>query len=210
MALITGTPLGVVNTMDALYVDTAPSLFFQDQNNTNPLNNPDADGFYWGLTGSATYPVYELGCYENFVLGGNMEINAIRCDTVGDKGVIQKLSYLEITFDLKTFFPLATFRHIIRGGAVTTTSGATEKMGIGQPNNNQFYRFYFPSVYDPDTGDYVLFHGHKGQFVDSWQISFGFGIQSVMGVTVRLYADTTLPAAQQFATVVRADPSAIT
>lgn len=209
MALVTGTPQGVVNTQDDLVVDTAPVIYFQQRDGVDLLNNPDGDGFFWGLTGTAARPVFELRCVDTVVWAGQYELNAIRCDTVGDTGAIQKMTSLDVTFNLKTLFPLATLRHILRAGAVTTTAGATEKMGIGQPNNNRFFRGYFPTVYDEETGDHLHMTLHKAQYVDSWQLAFGFGQPSAIGLTLRGFADTDRPAAQLFATVVRVDPSAV-
>ncbi len=208
MTLVTGTPLGNIDAQDDLYLETAPTIYFQD-NAATELNNPDADGFYWGLSGTSVLPVYQMGCYEDVRLAGNIEMSAIRCDTVGDKATIQKLNHIDLTFTLKTLMPLATLKHILRAGAVTTTPGATEKMGIGQPNNQQYYHVYFPTVYDETAGDYVAITGHKCQFVDSWQIAFAYGKPATLAVTLRMYADDTKPSAQQFATVIRADPSAI-
>jgi len=150
-----------------------------------------------------------MRCYDTVQWASNYELNAIRCDTTGDQGAIQKLNNLDFTFNLKTYFPLATLRHILRGGAVTTTVGATEKMGIGQPNNNRFYRVYFPIVYDEDAGDYMAVTVHKAQFVDTWTLAFNYGTPATVGLTLRGFADPNLPNAQLFATVIRADPSAI-
>lgn len=210
MALITGTPLGVINTQDDLYIDSAPNIYFQERcAGINPVNNPDSDGFYWGLTGTAACPIIELLCFDTVQWAAQYESNAVRCDTTGDTAQIQKLNSLDLTFNLKTFFPLSSLREILRGGPVTTTSGATEKMGIGQPNNNKFFRAYLPLVYDPDTGDYLSITMHKAQFVDTWTMAFTYGQQSTVGLTLRGFSDATLPAAQLFATIVRADPSAI-
>jgi hypothetical protein len=208
MALVTGTPLGNIDAQDDLYLETAPTVYFQDSGATE-LSNPDADGFYWGLSGTTARPVYQLGCYEDVRLAGNIEMTAIRCDTVGDKASIQKLNHVDLTFTLKTLLPLATLRHILRGGAVTTTPGATEKMGIGQPNNQVYFHVYFPTIYDETAGDYVAVTGHKAQFVDSWQIAFAYGRPATMGVTLRMYADDSKPSDQIFATIIRADPSAL-
>ena len=208
MALVTGTPLGTINAQDNLYIDTAPSLWFQDYL-ADPLNNPDADSFYWGMTGTTTYPAYEVECTEGVALVAEYESNAIRCDTTGDQGQIQKLNHIDVTFTLKTLLPLSTLTHILRGGAVTTTSGATEKFGIGQPNNNQSWRVYGAVVYDETAGDYINFTGHKMQFVDAWTISFAYGEPASLGVVMRCFADSTKPSAQSFMTVIRADPSAI-
>jgi hypothetical protein len=84
-------------------------------------------------------------------------------------------------------------------------------MGIGKINNNRFFHLYVPKVYDDDTGDYLIFHIHKAQFVDAWNIGMRSGDPwQVSGVKLRAYADDTKPANQVFATVVRLDPSAIT
>jgi hypothetical protein len=61
MALVTGTPLGTITTQEDLYIEGAPNIYFQDYL-ASPFNNPDGDGFYWGLSGTATYPVLEVGC----------------------------------------------------------------------------------------------------------------------------------------------------
>lgn len=208
MALVTGTPLGTINSQDDLYLDSAPSLWFQDAS-ADELNNPDGDGFYWGLTGTTTYPVYALECYEGVVLTASIEGTNIRCDTVGDKGQIQKLNAIDLTFTLKTLLPLDTLTRILRGGTVTTTSGATEKMGIGQPNNQQYWHVYGAIVYDETAGDYINFTGHRAQFVDAWTLTFAYGAPSTLAVTMRLFADSDKPSDQLFMTIVRADPSAI-
>jgi hypothetical protein len=208
MALVTGTPLGTINAQDDLYLDTAPSLWFQD-NDADPLNNPDGDGFYWGITGTTTYPAYALECYEGVSLVSSYEGTNIRCDTVGDKGQIQKLSYLDLTFTLKTMLPLDTLTHILRGGTVTTNAGATEKMGIGQPNNQQYWRVYGAVVYDETAGDYINFTAHRCQFVDAWTLTFAYGAPSTLSVTIRAFADSSKPRSQLFMTLVRADPSAV-
>lgn len=186
----------------------APNIYFQNWSGVNPLNNPDADGFYWGLSGTTANPVYQLGCYENVRLGENLTINEVRCDTVGSKSTIQKRNYLELQFNLKSMFPLSVLRHVMRGSATTTTAHV-EKMGIGQIDNNAFYRFYLPKVYDENTGDYVAFTIHKAQFVDATELQFTYGAPWMLSCRVRGYANDVLPAAQLFATVIRADPSAV-
>jgi len=208
MTLVTGTPLGTINTQDEIYLDTAPPIYFQDYS-AGLLNTPDGNGFYWGLSGTSTYPVFELGCIEGVQLNGSIEMNDIRCDTVGNKGTIQKLNNIDLVCNLKTFLPLSTFKHIIRGGAVTTGSGLSEQFGMGQPNNQQFYHVWLPSVYDEDAGDYLGITLFKVQFVDSWSIAFNYGQPSTVGIMLRAFADTTKPAAQLFGSFLRADASAI-
>lgn len=209
MALVTGTPLATIQAQDDIYIDRAPSLWFQDSR-ADPLNNPDGDNFYWGITGSATYDVYEIDCYDTVQLVDGRESNPVRCDTIGDKGTIQKRNAVDLTFNLKTFFPFETLTHIMNaGGAVTVTPGATEKFGIGQIDNNQFWRVYGALVYDENAGDYFCFTGHRCQFVDGWTIAFNWGSPSTIAIVVRCFADDDKPSGQEFMTLVRADPSAI-
>ena len=70
MALSTGTPgmpaTGIVS-QDEITLEGAPNIYFQDAT-TDPMYNPDCDGYYWNLTGSATYPIYQLGCYTDVSL----------------------------------------------------------------------------------------------------------------------------------------------
>ena len=208
MTLVTGTPLGVINAQDDLYIDTPPSLWFQDAT-ADLLNKPDSDGFHWGLTGTAALPVYEIDCTDTIVLTAQIDTNPIQCDTVGKKGDIQKITSIDLTFNLKTLLPFDTVSKVLRGGAVTTTSGATEKFGIGQPNNQQFWHLYGASVYDNVAGDYINFTGHRAQFVDSWALTFAFGAPASLAVVMRIFADDSKPSDQLFMTLVRADPSAI-
>jgi len=205
MTLITGTPGGTVNTMNDLFIQGAPSVYFQD-NRSTPLFNPDADGFYYGMSGTTPYPVYELGCYSDVSLGDNVEISNVRCDAVGDKDTVLRRNYLTLKFTLKSLMPLATLTKILNGGAVTAGSGL-EKMGLGVIDNSIKWRVYLPKVYDENTGDYVSITGHKCKFVGAWELNFPYSDQwNVSGLELRILADTTKPSAQQFATVIRADP----
>jgi len=209
MSLLTGTPLGQINAQENTTVEGAPWVYFQDAS-ANELKNPDADGFYWGLSGTVSYPVQELACYSDVRFGDDVEVNAVRCDHIGDKSVIQKRGHLVLSLTLKTLFPLSILRHIIRGSAVTVSGGDIEKMGIGTINNNLYYHVYLPVVYDSDTGDYVCITGHRCQFVNAWEINMAYGTPwTLTGVEIWMFADDTKPDAQKFATVIRADPSAI-
>lgn len=209
MALVTGTPIGTITSQDEIYVEGAPNIYFQD-NTATPLNNPDADGYYWGMSGTATYPVYQLSCYQDVALGEDLTINAVRCDTVGDKAAIQKRNYIELTLTLQTLFPLSVLRHVLNISVPDTGLTDLEKVGIGKVNNNRYYMVYLPKVYDEDNGDYVLIHLHKAQFVDAWSIGMTSGENwKVSGIRLRGYADDTKPSGQEFGVIVRADVSAI-
>jgi len=212
MALITGTPQGTIVASEELYVEGAPTLYFQNWTGVNVANaTPDGAGnfYYWGLSGTALNPVYQLGCYETVKLGENMTINSVRCDTVGDKSAIQKLNYLELSFMLKSMFPLSILSKVMNAGSATTTINHVEYMGIGQVNNSQYWRFYFPKVYDESTGDYVAFTLHKAQFVDAFELNFAYGAPWTIAIKVRAFANDVLPANQLFATVIRADPGSV-
>lgn len=208
MALITGTPVGNLDSQEEVYFEGAPNIYVQDYN-ASPLNNPDADTFYWGMSGTTTYPVFSIGCVQDVSLTEGMTMNAIRCDAVGDKGVIQRRDYIEFELTIASLFPLTTLRHLLNISTPTVGTG-TEKAGIGKINNNRFYMAYCPKVYDDDTGDYVLFHLHKAQFVDAWTINMNAGEPwTVSGLKLRAFADETKPANQLFGTIIRADASAL-
>lgn len=209
MSLVTGTPSGNLQSAEDLYLEGAPTIYIQDYN-ANEVNNPDADGFYWGLSGTTTYPVYEVGCLTDVSLTENLTVNDVLCDNVGVKSTIQQRNYLEFQFTVQSFFPLATLRYLIKGGAVTETA-PTQKFGMGSVNQNQYFHVYAPKVYDEDVGDYVVIHLHKAQFTNAftWNMPFG-STWNLTGLTLRAFADTTKPAAQHFATIMRADASVIT
>ena len=211
MALVTGAAIGNIVEQDSeILVEGAPWIYLQDYQ-ADHLNNPDGDGYYWGLSGTTTYPVYSLACYEDVGLGEDLTVNAVRCDKVGDLAVIQKLNHLEFTFALSTLFPLTTSRPILRGSEVFVDQvNGLEKMGIGPINNAQFWRLYLPKVYDEDNGDYVSITIHRVQFVDAWTIAMPSGDKWMIGgITAWGLVDEDLPSAQQFATIIRADLSAI-
>jgi len=208
MALVTGTPLGSITTSEDIYLEGSPSIYIQDYS-ANPLNNPDANGFYWGMSGTTTYPSYEIGCPSDVSLTENLTINDVMCDNVGVKDTVQQRNYLEFTFTIKSLLPFTVLRHLLGGGAVTDSS-PTSEFGLGKINNNQRWMVYAPKVYDEDMGDYVVIHLHKAKFVDAWSLAMPFGSQwQLTGIKLRAFADTTKPAAQQFATILRSDASVI-
>lgn len=214
MALITGTPVGNVITPSELYVDQPPTFWFQERYTSSGasvglLNPPDADGFYWGLSGTTANPVYEAGCYENFQIADVRELNMIRCDTTGDRTAIQKRSSLNITFTLKSLFPFTKLRHMLNLGAVTQSGGALEKMGIGLIDNSKYYYIFLTSIYDQSTGDHLTLTGHRVQFTNAWQLSFPYGNAANVAIQATLFADESRPSDQYFGTMIRADPSDI-
>lgn len=213
MSLVTGTPVGNVITPSELYIDQPPTFYFQERYtaagvSVGLLNSPDGDGFYWGLSGTTTNPVYETGCYENFQFIDVRELNMVRCDTTGDRTAIQKRNSLNITFTLKSLFSLAKLRHMLNLGPVTT-GATTEKAGIGLIDNSKYYYCYFPSVYDPTAGDYVAVTGFRVQFTNAWQMSFPYGNAANVTIQATMFADAEKPDNQLFASVLRSDASDI-
>lgn len=205
MSQITGTPAGSVVSQEDRYLEGAPNVYFQDYR-ASELFNPDSAGFYYGLSGTPTYPVYALGCIENVALADKLTMNDVRCDNIGVVDTIQRRDYLVLTLTISTIFPLSTIRDILRGGAVTQANG-TEKMGLGVIDQSRRSRVYMPTVYDQDNAYWLAFTLHKCKFVDAWSIGFRYGQQwQIANIKVHAYADATLPAAQQFATVYRRDP----
>lgn len=208
MPLLTGLPLGVINQQEEIFIEGAPYIYYQDQAAALRFN-PDGDGYYWGLTGSATYPVYELACYEDVSLADDLTVNAVRCDQVGDRAVIQKRNHLVFSFALSSLFPLANISPLIRGGTVVTNAGENrEKMGLGPINNNAYYHLYLPKVYDDATGDLLTITLHRAQFVDPWTIAMVSGDKWMLGgISAWALATTQTAAGQEFATVIRQDES---
>jgi hypothetical protein len=210
MPLTTGTPLGNVDSSEEIYLEGAPYIYYQDATAT-PLFNPDADGYYWGMSGTTAYPAYELGCPVGVSLTENLTINDVLCDNVGVKSTIQQRNYLEFTFTVQQFFPLANLAAPMKGSAVTVNAGENaEKMGIGTINQNKFYMVYCPKVYDTDVGDYVVIHLHRAQFVDAWTLNTPLGSPwQLSGIKLRAYADTAKPEAQKFGVFLRFDASVL-
>ena len=207
--LITGYPLGTIDAQEEIYIEGSPYIYFQDAD-APLLWNPDADGFYWGLSGTSTYPVSRVGCNMNVSLTEGLTINNIRCDTVGDKGTIQRRDYLELAFDFSSLMPLSIAKDLLKFGAAVTSGSGFEKVGISRINNNQYFHGYLPRVYDDVAGDYVAMTFHRAQFVDAFTINMNGGEPwLVSGLKLRAYAAETMPADQLFATVIRFDPSAI-
>lgn len=206
MALLTGTPYGTIVEQEDLYLEGAPYIYYQDYAGPTMF---DADSYYYLLSGTAAYPVYRLGCYEDVSLASDVTMNAIRCDNVGDKDVIQKLNHLELTLSISSLFPLTALRHILRASPVTAGTDV-EKMGIGSISNSQYYKVYLPKVYDDDTGDLLIMQLHRAKFVDAWTIEMPSGDKwMVTGVKIWGFADDNKPAGQRFATVIRQDPSVL-
>ena len=206
MALVTGTPLGTITTQEDLYIEGSPNIYFQDYS-ADPLNNPDGDGFYWGMSGSASYPVYEVGCPTDVSLTEDLTINDVLCDNVGVKDTVQQRNYVQFEFTIQSFFPYDVLRHLLQGGAVTELT-PTQKFGMGTISQTQRWMVYAPKVYDVDAGDYIWIQLNKAKFVEAWTINMSFGTPwQATGIRLRAYADTTKPQDQYFGMWGRSDLS---
>lgn len=199
-------PTGTIELADDVFLEGGPDFWFGGV----AKYSPDADGFFWGITGTVAKPIFKIGCYTDFRWRDNIQMTDVRCDTIGVVATIQKRNYLEAQFTLMSLLPLSSLRNIIRGGAVTVNgSEHTEKMGIGLINNAIYHMVYFSRVYDEDTGDFLSVTGHRCQFVDAWEMALQYGAPWTLGVRLRMFADDTKPSAQKFATVLRLDPSMV-
>jgi len=208
VALITGSALGTLTQQEDLYVEGAPTIFFQDYE-AGPLYNPDGNGYYWQLSGTAVYPVYEIGCVTDVSLSEDITINDVLCDNVGVKSSIQQRNYVEFNFSIQSFFPLSVLTYLLKGG-VPSEAAPLEFFEMGQIDNSQYWAVWCPKVYDTSVGDYLGIQLHKAQFVEPFTVDMAFGTPwTATGLRLRAFIDTT-KTPNQFATWVRADASVIT
>lgn len=207
MPLVTGTPIGNLVTPEELYIEGAPYIFVQDAR-ANPLWNPDANGYYWGMSGTTTYPVYQLGCIQDVKMTEDVTLTMIRCDTVGDKEAIQRRNYLDVEFTLNNIFPLNITR-IFSNFSVPTLVSGKEMVGIAKINNTQHYMIYMPKVYDDVAGYWIMGHFHRVKFVGNFSWAFGIDGWKITGLKARALIDETKPANQMFGVFGRFDASAL-
>jgi hypothetical protein len=204
--LVTGTPIGSSLTQENTYIEGAASIFIQDYR-ANPLFNPDAQGYYWGLSGTVSYPYIEIGCVQDVTLTENLTMNDVRCDTIGVVDTIMKRNYVEMNVTILTLLPLKVLRHMLKIEAPSVGTGY-EKSGIGQINQAQYYHVYSPKVYNEADADWLVFWLNKAKFVDAWTINEKYGDSwTVTGLKLRGFADSTRPAAQLFGSIFRFDNS---
>ena len=209
MPLITGTPVGGLTSQEDLYIEGAPYIYFQDAR-ANPLNNPDAQGFYWGMSGTSTYGVKALGCIQDVVLTEGVTMNDVRCDTIGVKDTIQKRNYVEFNLTILSLFPISIANGFLNLGGTVSAGTGYETAGIGGIPNTQKYAIYAPKVYDEINAYWLMFHLHKAKFVDAWSINMRYGqAWDATGIKIRAYADDTKPSTQRFGVIKRFDASAL-
>lgn len=209
MPLATGTPLGTITSQEETYIEGAPYIYFQDYR-AAPLFNPDQQNYYYGLSGTSSFPVYNVGCIENVSLTEGLTMNDIRCDTIGVKDTIQKRDYVDFVFEVKSQLPLTVLRHLMALGTAPSTGTGYETVGIARIDNAQKYMVYAPAVYNQSAAGWLLIHLHKAKFVDAWTLNMRYGdAWQMTGVKLRAYADETKPANQIFGVIKRIDLAAL-
>jgi hypothetical protein len=199
-------PSGTTSEAEDIFLEGGAEVYFGGVRQ----HSPDDNGWYWGVTGVVGNPVYHAGCYENLQLSDNMQVSDIRCDTVGMTGQTVRRNFLELTLDVKALFPLSQLRYMLRwSDAESVPADEVEYAGIGQVNQQEYYIIYLARVYDEATDDWVSITLHRAQFEHAGALQMRYGEEWVVGIRIRAFADDSLPSEQQFATVVRYDPSVI-
>jgi hypothetical protein len=206
--LVTGSPVGGSIVQEETYLQDAPNLFIQDYR-ADPLNNPDPNGFYWGLSGTVLYPYMALGCVADVSLTEGLTMNDVVCDTTGYKNTIIKRNYVELNLTVKTLLPLTSVADIMKLSPVVQ-AGTAEYMGFGPVDNSRFFHMYMAKVYNTTVPGWVAVHLHKGRFVDAWTINFKPGQEwALSGIKYRAYFVDSYPEAQAFGVMYRDDASAL-
>lgn len=209
---ISGTqaPLGTTTAQESIYVTSGPDVYFQDWR-APYTHNPDSNQMYWGLSGTATYPVYKVGCYEGLTWNPVDTMNDIMCDASGLGAVAQSRMGITGTFTLKSLFPLTILQHFLLGGpAVENTTDGAEYLPIGDIQRQQnYWHLMFTKVYDTDTADYIALYFHKVQFTTPGAMANAWATPWTVPVNFRGFADANLPSSQRFMTIVRYDSSVI-
>ncbi len=210
MTLSTGTatPTGQIITGEGIYIEGGPEVYFQNYAAPERFN-PDANGFYWGLSGTSTNPIYQFECYDDFQFMDDVTNNPITCQNLGEVANLQRRNHVGVTFTLKSLLPFDILSRVLRGGSVTVdATDDTEAFGLGEINN-PFFHVFFSRVYDVDTGDFISVTIHKARFVEASPLSTPYADAWNIPVTMHGFADTTKPRDQRFATVLRLDPDQI-
>lgn len=205
------TPTGTSVAMEDS-IEGAPEFYWCARDGGSYAQGPDVDGHYWGLTGTATNPVYHLGCYEGFSFGEDLTITDVVCDTIGVAATNLTRNYLTVSFTLKSIFPFSALTWILKGGTVDDQPAeGTEGFGLGEIDNTSAaeFRCYFSLVYDTNTDDFYSVTGHKCKFVDPFTMDHAYGEPVTISCTIRMHADDDMPVEQRFATLKRLDPSQI-
>jgi hypothetical protein len=211
MTLGTGTavPTGGITVGEDIYPEGGPRVFFQSYEDCPEANEPDSDGFYWGLSGTTACPVYEVTCYEAISLVDTVTRNPVTCDALGTVDEIQRRDSMELQFTIKSLFPFSQLVSMLRGSGYTlNATEEAEKFGVGEVPNELFHVF-FSRIYDSEAGDYYSFTGHRARFVEASPLNMPYADVHNIAVVMKLFADRTKPPGQYFGTFVRYDPSVL-
>lgn len=199
----TGT-LGALTTQDSQLLEAAPHIIFQRRaSGVNPLWNPDADGFYWGLSATVAAPLYQMNCYEGVSFTEDVSVTDVICDRTGTEASILKRNKLRLTFSLKTLVPLSTVSMVLKTAGIVTGTDY-EKGGFGQLTNNptDYWRIWMPKMYDSASGKWLGIMLHKARVVEAFNLDMTYQNPWMLGVTIDAYADSNLPVDQYFGTYI--------
>jgi len=205
----TATPVGPIINAEALYLEGGPNIWMQDWGATYN-NNPDSDGFYYGMSGTAAANLFEVGCYDDLQLRDARTETVVKCAAAGIVANMQRRDNFELAFTLKAMLPLSILTKILGGGTVVhNLAEETEKMPLGVLPQNIFWHVFLSRVYDEDTGDFVAFQFHKVQVVEATPLAMPYGDAWNLQVRMMIMADTAKPAAHRFGELLRYDPSVL-
>lgn len=205
----TATPVGPILTSESIYLEGGPTIWMQDWLATYE-HNPDGDGAYWGLSGTAAANVAEVGCYDDLQLRDARSETQVKCAAAGIVAVMQRRDNFELAFTLKGLLPLSQLQPFLGGGTVVHNAvEESEKMPLGTLPQNTFYHVYMSRVYDETTGDFVAFAFHKVQVVEATPLAMPYGDAWSLQVRMMIMADTAKPAAHRFGEIIRYDPSVL-
>lgn len=202
----TGT-MGAITTQADQFIEGAPVIRLQQRlAGVNLLNNPDSDGFYYGMSATAAAPIYEWNCYTDVSLTEDLTVNDIQCDRQGNAGTIRKRNKLRLTLQLKSLLPLSTVQMALKlTGLVATTDYQKAGIGVLTNNSSDYWRIWLPKVYEPATGKWIGIQLHKAITVEAFTLDFTAGQPWMTQVTVDAYADDDMPDNQKFATIIHHD-----
>jgi hypothetical protein len=202
----TATPTGQIIQGDGIYLEGGPEVWFQSYDAAERFT-PDADGHYWGLSGTSTYPIYAIECYDDLQIMDDVTQNMVTCQNLGEVDEMQRRNHVALSFTLKSLLPFPNLMRILRGSTyVLNATDEAEGFGMGEINPS-YYHVFFSRIYDIDIGDFVSLTIHKAKFSEASPISTPYAEPWNVPVQLKGFADITKPRGQRFATWKRYDPS---
>lgn len=182
------SPAGFLTSFDGVFI----------QDSAAPMANTTP--YPWGLTGTPTYPVYNLGCLSGVTFTPTIEDMVIECDNGGEVYRTRRVKGYTISGTLKSVLPLSFLSNIL---------------GLGTPTDDttQSIEFAPVGVYVPRT-----FHVLIAGKYDNGSVGFYFYKCTISGSNFKMpagtnsaevslditaFADTALPSTHSFGAVLR-------